>query len=59
MKESKEYKAFEEALEKVLSVTHSEIKRREDDDRMVRKYAGRPRKPKTSVAVDRASREKA
>jgi len=44
----KEYDRFSEALEKVLSVTHAEIKQREDTDKEQRKYKGkkRGRKPK-------------
>jgi hypothetical protein len=54
---SKEYAAFSEALEKVLSVTHTEIKQREAADKMVRKYTGKKRKPKAS-ASGRVSRGK-
>jgi hypothetical protein len=58
MKESGEYKAFTEALEKVLSVSHPEIKQLEAADRLVKKYTGRKRKPKRSASEDRASRRK-
>lgn len=39
----KKYRRFSEALEKVLSVTHTEIKQREDTDKEQRKYRGRKR----------------
>ena len=49
---SKKHKAFTEALEKVLSVTHDEIKRREAADKEQRKFTAkkRGRKAKTPVS---------
>jgi hypothetical protein len=54
---SKEYRTFTEALEKVLSVTPSEIKRHEAREKAKRKYVGKKRGPKSS-ASDRASTDK-
>ncbi len=56
---SKEYRAFSEALEKVLSVPHTEIKQRELADKGKRKYVGKKRGPKPKASVsDRASGDK-
>ena len=56
---SKKYRAFTEALERVLSVTHTEIKQHESADKAKRSFSGKKRgpKPKTS-ASDRASGDK-
>jgi len=43
---SREYKAFSDALEKVLSVSHAEIKRREAEDKALRQYTMKMRGPK-------------
>jgi hypothetical protein len=54
---SKEFRAFTEALEKVLSVTPDEIKHREAEEKEKRKYTGKKRGPKTP-ASGRVSAEK-
>jgi hypothetical protein len=43
---NKEYQAFTEALEKVLSVSHAEIKKREDEEKARKSLAPRKRKVK-------------
>jgi hypothetical protein len=55
----KEYKKFSDALEKVLSVTHSEIKQREGAEKEQRKYKGKKRGPKLKppASEDRVSDE--
>lgn len=54
---TKEFKAFSEALEKVLSVSHAEIKRREAIEMAARRKAayGRKRKAKNPSASGYAS----
>lgn len=47
---SKEYHAFTEALEKILSVTPTEIKRREAGEKTKRNYVGKKRGPKPSAS---------
>lgn len=47
---SKKYRTFTEALEKVLSVTPTEIKQREAGEKVKRKYMGKKRGPKTSAS---------
>ncbi len=47
---SKEYHAFTEALEKVLSVTPAEIKQREAEEKAKRKYTGKKRGPKAPAS---------
>jgi len=54
---SKEYKKFSEALEKVLSVSHREIKQREGKDKELPEIVRRKRKPKASASQDRVSGE--
>jgi hypothetical protein len=53
---SKKYRAFTEALEKVLSVTHTEIKQREAAEKAQRIFTAkkRGRKPKPPVSSGRA-----
>ena len=61
MTESDEFDKFTEALERVLSVSHEEIKRIEAVDQMKREITGKKRKPKlkkASVSSDRVSRGK-
>jgi hypothetical protein len=55
---SKEYDAFANALERVLSVSHDEIKRREAEEKSKKALAPRKRKAKKSSASGRASRRK-
>ena len=52
---SKKQKAFTEALERILSVTHEEIKRREAADKEQRKFTTkkRGRKAKSSASLGR------
>jgi hypothetical protein len=55
---SKEYEAFNIALEKVLSVSHDEIKRREAEEKAKKELAPRRRKTKKkSSAWGRALRK--
>lgn len=57
---SEEYERFTEALERVLSVSHEEIKRREAADQMKREFTGKKRKPKpkgASASSGHASRK--
>jgi hypothetical protein len=54
---SKQYSTFTEALEKVLSVTPSEIKRHVVAEKIKRKFIGKKRGPKTP-ASGRASTDK-
>ena len=59
--DSEEYERFTEALERVLSVSHDEIKRREAADKLARQFTGKKRKPKlkeTSASSGRASQKK-
>jgi hypothetical protein len=53
---SKKYRAFSDALEKVLSVTHAEIKQLEADEKKKRTFTGkkRGRKPKPPASSGRA-----
>jgi hypothetical protein len=55
---NKEYEAFTEALEKILSVSHDEIKRREAEVKSIKEIAPRRRKPRKTSASDHASPEK-
>jgi hypothetical protein len=51
---SKEHKEFQEALEKVLSVTHAEIKRLESNEKTQRTFTSKKRGRKaTSPALRR------
>ena len=43
---SAEFKTFTEALEKVLSVSHKEIKKMEAEDKALRSYTSKKRGPK-------------
>jgi hypothetical protein len=54
---SKKYRTFTVALEKILSVTPTEIKQRETREKANRKYTGKKRGPKPS-ASDRALADK-
>ena len=47
---SKEYRVFSDALEKVLSVTPTEIKQREAAEKTKRTFTGKKRGPKTSAS---------
>ncbi len=60
MTDSEEYERFKDALERVLSVSHEEIKRIEESDKLKREFTGKKRKPKTNKASasDRVSRKK-
>lgn len=61
MSELEEYDRFKDALERVVSVSHEEIKRREAADKLARQFTGKKRKPKTKQAPassDHASRRK-
>ena len=61
MTESEEFDKFTEALERVLSVSHEEIKRIEAADQVKREITGKKRKPKlkeASVSSGRAARGK-
>lgn len=58
VKLSKEFDAFTEALEKVLSVSHVEIKRREAAYMAERKIEKAKREIKPPASEDHASHEK-
>jgi hypothetical protein len=55
---SKEQDAFNMALEKVLSVSHAEIKQRETEQKSAKMLAPRKRKAKKPSASGRVSRGK-
>jgi hypothetical protein len=58
MKSNRELDAFTEALEKVLSVSHAEIKRREAEYMADRKREKEKREIKAPASEDHASLEK-